>query len=74
MKPYYYVYRYQKHAPKVRHASLAEAQAEAERLAALNPGMAFEILKAIAISSVVKPTSTFWMDGENPPFTNSRQK
>jgi hypothetical protein len=53
----------------VRHASLAEAQAEAERLAAKNPGMAFEILKAIAISAVVKPTSTFWMDGENPPST-----
>ena len=70
MKPYYYVYRYQKQAPKVRHASLAEAQDEAERLAAENPGISFEILKAIAISAVVKPTSTFWMDGENPPSTN----
>ena len=67
MKPYYYVYRYQNQAPKMRHPSLQAAQAEAERLAAKSPGTAYEILKAIAISAVVKPTSTFWMDGEEPP-------
>jgi hypothetical protein len=70
MKPYYYVYRYQKQAPKVRHISLAEAQAEAERLAAKNPGITFEILKTVGISQVIKPARTFWMDGENPPSTN----
>jgi hypothetical protein len=69
MKPYYYVYRYG-NAPVKRHASLAEAQAEAERLAAKNPGVAFEILKAVGISQVIKPARTFWMDGENPPSTN----
>lgn len=67
MKPYYYVYRYQKQAPKVRHPTLQAAQAEAERLAAQHPGVAFEILKAVGISQVVKPSATFWMDGESPP-------
>jgi hypothetical protein len=69
MKPYYYVYRFN-NAPIVRHASLAKAQAEAERLAAKNPGVDFEILKAIAISRVKKPSATFWMDGEYPPSAN----
>jgi hypothetical protein len=67
MKSYYYVYRY---APVIRYASLAEAQIEAECLAEKYPGVDFEILKAIAISRVKKPSATFWMDGENPPSTN----
>lgn len=66
MKPYYYVYRFGTPAPKVRHETLASAQAEAERLAAFHPGAAFEILKAVGISQIVKPTTTFWMDGERP--------
>ena len=65
MKPYYYVYQYEYQAPKMRYATLAEAQAEAERLAALHPGAAFEIFKAVGIARVVKPT-TIWMDGEEP--------
>lgn len=65
MKPYYYVYRFGG-SPIVRHTTLAEAQAEAERLAEKHPDVAFEILKAIAISRVKKPSATFWMDGEEP--------
>jgi hypothetical protein len=64
MKPYYYVYRYQKHAPIVRHATLASAQAEAERLATQHPGDSFEILKAVGVSRINGPASTFFMDGE----------
>lgn len=66
MKPYYYVYRYENQAPKVRHETLAAAQAEAERLAAQHPGMPYEILKAVGIAKVSAPASTFWMDGEEP--------
>ena len=66
MKPYYYVYRYDNQAPKMRHETLAAAQTEAERLAALYPCAAFEILKAVGISQIVKPAATIWMDGEEP--------
>jgi hypothetical protein len=66
MKPYYYVYRYGNQAPKVQHATLAAAQAEAERLAALYPCAAIEILKAVGIAQIVKPATTIWMDGEEP--------
>ena len=66
MKPYYYVYRFGNLAPKMRHETLAAAQAEAERLAALHPGSAIEILKAVGIAQIVKPAATFWMDGEEP--------
>ena len=66
MKPQYYVYALNYGAPTVRHATLAEAQAEAERLAEKHPGRTFEILKCIGYSSTSK-ASTFWMDGEGPP-------
>lgn len=66
MKPYYYVYRYQNQAPKVRHPTLQAAQAEAERLAGENPGITYEILKVVGISKVHAPGTTFWMDGEEP--------
>jgi len=54
--------------PKLRHATLAEAQEEAERRAASEPGRVFEILKCVAISQTSK-ASTFWMDGEESPET-----
>lgn len=63
MKPYYYVYRYQDRAPVVRHATLKQAQVEAERLAVQHPGMPFEILKAVAITKVEAPAITFFMVG-----------
>lgn len=73
MKPYYYVYRYQDRAPVVRHPTLEQAQAEAERLAAQHPGAHIEILKAIAISKVSGPASTFFVDGEGPEFERHRE-
>lgn len=66
MKPYFYVYRYQDKAPVIRHATLEQAQAEAERLATQHNGTPFEILKAVGLSQVTGPASTFFMDGEGP--------
>ena len=72
MKPYYYVYRYQERAPVIRHATLELAQAEAERLAVQHPGAHIEILKAVAISKIYGPASTFFVDGEGPEFEKHR--
>lgn len=66
MKPHFYVYCLMSEKPTVRHATLAEAQAEAERLSAKKPGRAFEILRCVGIAQCPK-ASTFWMDGEGPP-------
>ena len=66
MKPHYYVYCLMADKPTLRHATLAEAQEEAERLAAREPSRAFEILKCIGISQTSK-ANTFWIDGEQPP-------
>jgi hypothetical protein len=63
MKPYYYVYRPGNLPPTIKHKTFAEAQAEAERLAAKHVGTPFEILKAVAISQVISPATTFFMDG-----------
>jgi len=37
MKPYYYVYHYGNKAPRIRHATLGQAEAEAKRLAGIAP-------------------------------------
>lgn len=66
MKPYYYVFRKNSQLPTVRHETLALAQAEAERLAELHRAETFEILKAIGMSQVQGPVSTFFMEGEGP--------
>ena len=63
MKPYYYVYRPGNLPPAIKHQTFAEAQAEAERLAAKHVGTPFEILKAVAISKVDAPATTSFMDG-----------
>jgi hypothetical protein len=64
VKPYFYVYRPQYGAPFVRHATIQEAQAEAERLAVKHPGITFEILASVGLTSTTaQPPSTFWMDG-----------
>ncbi len=73
MKPYYYVYRYKHAGPIVRHATLASAQAEAERLATQHPGDSIEILKAVGISRINGPASTFFMDGEGAAFDDMRE-
>ena len=65
MKLYYYVLNKTHGAPTFQHKTLAEATTEAERLAAKNPGTAFEILQCLGVSSVPK-ASTFWMDGVDP--------
>jgi hypothetical protein len=65
MKPYYYVYRYGHGMPTVRHATLKEAQAEAERLAKRHQGFQFEILEFKGISSF-HDSITFWVDGSGP--------
>jgi hypothetical protein len=72
MKSYFYVYRYQDRAPVVRHATLALAQAEAERLAAKHPGATIEILKVVGLAAIRGPASTFFMDGEGPVFEGHR--
>ena len=66
MKSYFYVYKHGDQGPRVRHADLATAQDEAERLAAKLPGHPFEILRCVGVASTSK-ASTFWMDGEGPP-------
>lgn len=72
MKPYYYVYRYKALMPVVRYPTLEAAQAEAERLANKHPGAHIEILKAVGISKIYGPASTFFMDGEGPEFEKHR--
>lgn len=62
MKPYYYVYKYGDKAPRVRHATMEQAENEAKRLAEISPGTSFEILKAVGITRVTTP-QTFWMEG-----------
>ena len=74
MKPYFYVYRYQDKAPVIRHATLEQAQAEAERLATQHKGTPFEILKAVGLSQVTGPASTFFMDGEGPHMENVKEQ
>ena len=67
MKPYYYVYRTdESRGPKIKHATLAEALTESERLANQHPGSVFEILKCLAITRCTQ-ASTLWLDGEEPP-------
>lgn len=66
MSPYFYVYRPGTAGPKVKHDTVA--QAEAERLAAKHPGATFEILQVIGLSSTHVPTATtFWLDDADKP-------
>jgi hypothetical protein len=66
MKPYYYVYRINDRGPKIKHATLEQAHAEAMRLAKQYPGESFEILQCLATVRTTNP-QTFWMDGVTPP-------
>jgi len=65
MKPYYYVYRVGHNIPKVKHATIESAHAEAMRLAEQHPGEIFEILQCLGITRTTTP-QTFWMDGFQP--------
>jgi hypothetical protein len=69
MKSYYYVYNYGNLAPRVRHPTLESAVAEAQRLGTRHPGATFEVLKAVALSKVQAPATTFYMDGVRPNNT-----
>lgn len=64
MKPHYYVTH-----PELsignKYETLAEATAEAEQLAAQNPGTSFEILQCLGVSSVPK-ASTVWINAAEP--------
>jgi hypothetical protein len=67
MKPYYKILRIDGgREPKVKHATLEGAQAEALRLAGQHPGSAFEILQCLAVAQTAEP-SIFWCDGVVPP-------
>ena len=67
MKTYYYVYRPGTLGPRMKHDSLAAAEAEAKRLAVKHPGEVFEILQCLGIASTPAPApSTFWLDGCEP--------
>ena len=63
MKPYYYVLNTSYlNPPTRRHATLADALRESERLAKKHKGDHFEVLKCVAISHIPKPTVTFFLD------------
>jgi hypothetical protein len=73
MKPYYYIHSHGTVAPTpaVKHPTVEAAQAEAACLARKHPGRTFEILQAIALTSVTLPEpATFWMDGQRRPRTS----
>lgn len=59
--PHFYVFNPEAGKPTVKHATLAEAEQEALRLASLNPGHCFEILECRGIASCSTP-SVFWND------------
>jgi hypothetical protein len=63
MKPYYYALIHSPGDKAIRHDTLAEAQAEAVRMAGDGRGLSIEILRCVGIASCSK-ASTFWMDGE----------
>lgn len=62
---YFRVYRVNDRGPRVKHATLAEAAAEAKRLAGQHPGESFEILACYGIARCSDP-SVFWNDGIDP--------
>jgi hypothetical protein len=63
MTPYYYIHRPGTPGPTVKHPTRAAAQTEAQRLAAKHPGVTFEILQCVGLSSTPVPTATtFWLD------------
>lgn len=45
---FYFVWGTASGMPKKRHTAICEAQAEAKRLASLNPGQEFIVLKAVS--------------------------
>jgi len=68
MTPYFYIYRPGTPGPTVKHPTRAAAQTEAERLAAKHPGVTFEILQCVGLSSTPVPTATtFWLDEADKP-------
>lgn len=60
MKPYYYVYNWAGEKPRVRHATIEQAEKEACRLAKEQPGAFFEILQCLGVTGCSEP-STEWV-------------
>ena len=68
MTPYYYIHRPGTPGPTVKHPTRAAAQTEAQRLATKHPGVTFEILQCVGLSSTPVPTATtFWLDEADKP-------
>jgi hypothetical protein len=65
MKPYFYIFRVGYDTPKVKHATIESAHAEAMRLSEQHPGETFEILQCLGITRATTP-QTSWVDGFSP--------
>lgn len=53
-------------APTAKHATGDSAVKEADRLAALNPGQRFYVLKALRYAHRVQPTAIVELRGQSP--------
>lgn len=72
-KPYYYCYVFGKSGPTRRHATFAEAKAEAERLA-VKENRYVEILKALAYSRVSAAETVYAEDATSDGTTEPTPK
>lgn len=69
LNPVYYVWRIGGNAPNVEHSSLKSAEEEARRLAELNKGCFFAVIKCIeAVGYSNDPFVVVKFSGEEVPF------
>ena len=74
MKPYYRILRVgHSRVTPCKVYTLKEAEAEALRLAGVEPGETFEILKVLGLARTTEP-SIFWNDGVEPPSPGKGQE
>jgi hypothetical protein len=63
MKPYYYIDSANANVRRNKHHTLESAVKDAEFMAESYPGISFEVLQVVAISSTPKPNATtFYLD------------
>jgi hypothetical protein len=63
MKPYYYIDSANANVCRTKYRTLESAVKDAEFMAELHPGISFEVLQVVAISSTPKPNATtFYLD------------